>query len=174
MKKTLLTTTLLCSSLLAAPAYAAKYKTIEVTNGGTITGKVTFTGKDPAPVVYPITKDNDVCGKGNRTIDYVKVNNGALTDVVVYLDKVKKGKKFDPIKGKINQDKCTFEPFLSVMTNGEIMAAKNSDPVLHNIHTYEIIGRAKKTVLNISQPEQNAVTNKKNQTQTRRSNETGV
>ncbi len=161
MKKTLLTTTLLCSSLLAAPAYAAKYKTIEVTNGGTITGKVTFTGKDPAPVVYPITKDNDVCGKGNRTIDYVKVNNGALTDVVVYLDKVKKGKKFDPIKGKINQDKCTFEPFLSVMTNGEIMAAKNSDPVLHNIHTYEIIGRAKKTVLNISQPEQNAVTNKK-------------
>lgn len=41
------------------------------------------------------------------------------------------------------------------------MGAKNSDPVLHNIHTYEIIGRAKKTVLNVSQPEQGAITNKK-------------
>ncbi|MES0328296.1 MAG: carboxypeptidase-like regulatory domain-containing protein [Gammaproteobacteria bacterium] len=161
MKKTLLTCALLSASLLASPVFAAKYKVIDVANGGTISGKVTFKGNDPAPTVYPITKDNDVCGSGNREIDYVKVNNGALNDAVVYLTKVKEGKKFAPIEGKINQDKCTFEPFLSVMTNDQNMGAKNSDPVLHNIHTYEMIGRSKKTVLNVSQPEQGAVTNKK-------------
>ncbi len=161
MRKTLLTSALLSAALLTAPAFAASYKVIDVNNGGTISGKVSFKGKDPAPTVYPITKDNNVCGKGNREIDYVKVKNGALNDTVVYLDKVRQGKKFDPIEGKINQDKCTFEPFLSVMTNKQNMAAKNSDPVLHNIHTYEIIGRSKKTILNVSQPKQGAVTNKK-------------
>lgn len=161
MKKTLLTSALLSAALLTSPVYAAKYKVIDVANGGTITGKVTFKGKDPAPTVYPITKDNDVCGTGDREIDYVKVNNGALNDTVVYLDKVKEGKKLEPIKGKLDQNKCTFEPFLSVMTNEQNMGAKNSDPVLHNIHTYEMIGRSKKTILNISQPQQGAVTNKK-------------
>jgi hypothetical protein len=161
MKKTLLTSALLSASLLASPVYAAKYKVIEVANGGTITGKVTFKGNDPAPVVYPISKDNDVCGQDDREIDFVKVNNGALNDAVVYLSKIKEGKKFAVIEGKINQDKCTFEPFLSVMTNNANMSAKNSDPVLHNIHTYELIGRSKKTIINISQPEQGAITNKK-------------
>ena len=161
MKKTLLTSALLSATLLASPTYAAKYKATSVTDGGTITGKVTFKGKDPAPTVYPITKDNDVCGTGNREIDYVKVNNGALNDAVVYLKKVKQGKKFDAIEGNINQKKCAFLPYLSVMTNEQNMGAKNSDPVLHNIHTYEMIGRSKKTIMNISQPEQGAVTNKK-------------
>lgn len=161
MKKILLSSALLSATLLATPTYAAKYKVTTVTDGGTITGKVTFKGKDPAPTIYPITKDNNVCGTGDRKIDYVKVNKGALNDSVVYLTKVKAGKKFDPIKGNINQDKCTFIPFLSVMTNNQNMGAKNSDPVLHNIHTYEMIGRSKKTIMNISQPKQGAVTNKK-------------
>ena len=50
---------------------------------------------------------------------------------------------------------------MSVMTNGSMFEATNSDPVLHNIHTYEIMGRAKKTVMNVSQPKQGATTKKK-------------
>ena len=52
-------------------------------------------------------------------------------------------------------------PFMSVMTNDSMFEATNSDPVLHNIHTYEIMGRAKKTVMNVSQPKQGATTKKK-------------
>lgn len=149
------------ATALSFPAYAAKYKEITVDNGGTITGSVKFTGKDAPPTIYKVAKDVDTCGAENREIDYVKVNNGMLTDVVVYLDKVKKGKKFPKIEGNVDQKGCTFDPFIQVMTNNNTFVAKNSDPVLHNIHTYEIMGRAKKTVMNVSQPKQNAVTKKK-------------
>jgi len=152
---TLISSLSLALAMSFTTAQAASYTAVEVANGGTISGKVTFTGDDPAPKVFAITKDNDVCGTGNREVDFVKVNNGALNDVVVYLDKVKEGKAFDPAieNGAVNQKGCAFDPFIQIMTNGGEFTATNSDSVSHNIHTYEILGRAKKTVFNISQPD---------------------
>jgi hypothetical protein len=159
MKKTLASIALITATL-TVPAIAA-YKVIDVTNGGSISGKINFTGKDKAPQVYKVAKDTDTCGSANRVIDYVDVKNGVLRNVVVYLDKVKTGKQFDKIEAKIDQKGCNFMPFMSVMTNDTNFQATNSDPVLHNIHTYEIMGRAKKTVMNVSQPKQGATTTKK-------------
>lgn len=141
---------------------AAAYKVVDVGNGGSISGKVTFSGNDPAPVSFKISKDNDVCGSGNRKIDYVRVNNGALTDVVVYLDKVKQGKAFNDAEkeAKILQKGCEFQPYIQIMQNDNNAAIINEDPVLHNIHTYEIIGKAKKTVMNISQPDKGTINKK--------------
>ncbi len=143
-------------------AHAAKYKESNVVNGGSVSGKVTFSGSDPAPKTYKINKDNDTCGTGSREIDYVAVNNGALTNVIVYLDKIKEGKPFPPelSSSAIEQNECEFKPFLQVMRNGSELAAINDDPILHNIHTYEIIGRAKKTVFNISQAEPGSIKKK--------------
>jgi hypothetical protein len=141
---------------------AAKYKVVDVGDGGSISGKVMFTGDAPVPIAYKISKDNEVCGSGNREVNYVRVNNGALTDVVVYLDKVKQGKAFDKAQedGNILQQGCEFQPFIQVMHNENNVAIVNEDPVLHNIHTYEIIGKAKKTVMNISQPDKGTINKK--------------
>ncbi|MEA3278258.1 MAG: carboxypeptidase regulatory-like domain-containing protein [Pseudomonadota bacterium] len=160
MKTRLTALTIAVAVVLPLAAEAAKYTEVEVANGGTVSGKVTFSGDDPAPNVYTISKDNDVCGTGTREIDYVRVNGDALNDVVVYLDKVKEGKPFpaELSKTEINQENCEFKPFLQVMKNGTDLDAINSDPVLHNIHTYEIMGRAKKTVFNVSQPKPGTVT----------------
>jgi hypothetical protein len=160
MKKILASLALATATAVSMPAMSA-YKVVEVSNGGTITGKVNFTGKDPAPQTYKVAKDTDTCGTANRVIDYVDVKDGSLRNVVVYLDKVKSGKKFDEIDIEIDQKGCAFLPFMSIMTNNSTFEAKNSDPVLHNIHTYEIMGRAKKTVMNVSQPKQGSVTKKK-------------
>ena len=159
---TLVSSITLCLAIGAPAVHAADYKVTEVKDGGTITGKVTFKGEDPAPKIFTITKDNNVCGEGNREIDFVKVKDGALTDVVVYLDKVKEGKDFpaDISAGGVNQEGCAFDPFIQIMKNGEDFMAKNSDAVSHNIHTYEIMGRAKKTVFNISQPDKGDITKK--------------
>ena len=159
MKRTSLLLALTLSSTLGLSAHAAAYKVVDVANGGSVAGKVTFSGTDEAPKVYAIAKDNEVCGTGNREVDFVKVNNGALGDVVVYLDKVKEGKDFaaDAAGGALDQKGCEFHPFLQIMKNGDKLDIKNSDPVLHNIHTYEIIGRVKKTVFNISQPDPGAI-----------------
>ncbi|KRT59879.1 carboxypeptidase regulatory-like domain-containing protein [endosymbiont of Ridgeia piscesae] len=163
MKK--LITALSIAGLCALPlASQAAYKEGAVSNGGTITGTITFAGKDLAPKTYKISKDNDVCGTGTREIDYVRVEGGKLMDVVVYLDKVKSGKPFpaDVADATIDQQGCEFKPFMQVMRNNSKLNAVNKDPILHNIHTYELIrGDAKgpkKTISNISQPEPNTVT----------------
>jgi hypothetical protein len=154
-------------STLFLPLNAAAYKVISVKNGGAITGKVTFSGSE-ADVkkhtkVYTITKDTDICGTGSRKVEYVKVNGDALNDVVVYLSKVKKGKAWlkEEKNTTINQKGCEFLPFFTVMANKGILTAINSDSVAHNIHAYAIIGKAKKTKINISQPTQDSKVTKK-------------
>ena len=150
------------SMLLGSNVMAAKYKVVDVADGGSISGKVSFSGDDPAPVAFKISKDNDVCGSGNREVDYVRVNGGALNDVVVYLAKVKQGKAFNAEEkdASIVQKGCEFQPYIQVMHNDNNAAIVNEDPVLHNIHTYEIIGKAKKTVMNISQPDKGTINKK--------------
>jgi len=162
MKNFLVYTSVVFSTMLSGHTMAAAYEVVEVAEGGSVSGKLTFVGDDPAPKIFTITKDKDVCGEGKREVDYVRVVDGALADTVVYLDKVKSGKAF--VEGEQNaaldQKGCEFHPFLQIMHNGHELEALNSDPVSHNIHTYEIIGKAKKTVMNISQPKQDSVITK--------------
>ena len=141
---------------------AAAYKVVDVGDGGSISGKVTFSGTVPKPESFKISKDNDVCGSGNREIEHVRVNDGGLNDVVVYLDKVKQGKAFNDTEkeAKILQKGCEFQPYIQIMQNDNNAAIINEDSVLHNIHTYEIIGKAKKTVMNISQPDKGTINKK--------------
>ncbi len=159
MKTSLTALSIAVAMVLPPSIQAAAYKVVDVANGGSVSGKITFSGKDPAPNTYTISKDNAVCGTGTRQIDYVRVNDGALADTVVYLSKVKQGKAFpeDMSKTEINQKNCEFKPFLQIMKNDTSLGAINADPVLHNIHTYEILGRAKKTVFNVSQPKTGTV-----------------
>ncbi len=144
-------------------ADAAAYKEAAVANGGNIKGKVSIGSAKPEVKNYTISKNPEVCGTGTRTVPFVQTADGGLQDAVVYLYKVKKGKPFPAGLDKIaiTQKKCAFSPYLSVMKNGGKLSAVNSDPVLHNIHTYELIGRARRTVINVSQPDQGSVVTKK-------------
>lgn len=163
MNKLSIALTIAIAASLPLSAQAAKYKVVAVDNGGTIAGKVKFAGKDLDPKIFKITKDNEVCGTGDRQIDYVRVNKGHLMDVVVYLEKVKQGKDFDAAisQAVVDQKGCEFKPFLQVMKNKTKVDAINQDPVLHNIHTYALMrGDAKgpkKTLFNVSQPDQNTI-----------------
>ncbi|MCK5875988.1 MAG: hypothetical protein KAG43_00015 [Candidatus Marithrix sp.] len=153
---------ILFSSLLLFTITVSAYDIIEVKDAGIVKGKITFSGKDTPPKKYTVTKDTEICGDGEREIDYVKVNNGILANVVVYIDKIKAGKPFPENIGDLAIDQlgCEFSPFLGVMANGNKLSAKNSDSVAHNIHTYELIGKAKKTVTNVSQPDKDSVVTK--------------
>jgi len=144
-------------------AQAAKYKEIDVANGGSITGNVSA-GENKASVKsYMISKDVDICGEGTRDVPQVRVNGGALLDAVVYLDKVTEGKAFPSDLGKLTIDQvdCEFKPYFSVVANGGELEAINSDATLHNIHSYEIIGKARRTMMNVSQPDKGSIVSKK-------------
>ncbi len=153
MMKVLSGCALAVASIFAAGA-ASAYEVVPVTNGGTVAGKVTFKGAAPAPKLLPITKDNAVCGTGNREIVEIAVKGGSLASAVVYVAKIDKGKAWgETEKAVLDQKGCRFTPAAFVVKKDTELTIRNSDPVLHNIHTYEIIGNVRRTMFNVGQPD---------------------
>lgn len=127
------------------------------TGNGNLSGVVQFTGNVPKAQKFQVAKDPNTCGSGTREIQEVNVDaGGGLIGAVVYLESVEGGKGFDdPVDGYLlNQEGCRFVPHLLVVRKGADVSIVNSDPVLHNIHTYQIIGRVRRSMFNIAQPEQ--------------------
>ena len=52
----------------------------------------------------------------------------------------------------MDQKRCTFVPYLQVIPKGAKLAILNSDKILHNVHAYELIARARRSLFNIAQP----------------------
>ena len=126
---------------------------------GSVSGNVKFDGTVPPIGKYGITKNPEICGTGTREVEWVRVKDGNLAQTVVYIAKIDGPKKYpdSALNAKSNQKGCAFLPYLQVVKNGANYEALNSDPILHNIHTYEIIGRAKRTMFNVSQPDKGFV-----------------
>ncbi len=100
--------------------------------GGTIEAAVTFAG---APVVekLKVNKDTEKCGT-EATIEKVVVGaNKGLANAVVSVPGAKGAPK--AVKATVDQHGCKFVPHVVAMTPGEL-EIKNSDDILHNIHTY--------------------------------------
>lgn len=111
--------------------------------GGTVEVEVKYNG---APVVEKIkvNKDTEKCGT-EATIEKVVVGgNKGLANAVASVPGAKGGKA---VKGVIDQKGCKFIPHVAVMSPGEI-EIKNSDDILHNIHTYSTANPA----INKAQP----------------------
>ena len=131
------------------------YEVSTVTGGAAVTGKIVFKGTVPDPNKLLITKDEEVCGKGTverKEIDVTK--DGGLRHAVVFLEGVSKGKPWqNPSEGFVlDQKKCAFLPYLRVIPKGAEVTILNSDQALHNIHAYELIGKASRTLFNVAQP----------------------
>ena len=137
---------------------AQAYEAGGVTGGGKVAGKVTFRGAVPAPREIAITKDNEVCGTGNRKVVEVDVKGGGLRNAVVYVAKIDKGKAWGNIeKPVIDQKGCVFTPDALIVKKAGNLIVRNSDPVLHNMHTYEMIGSVRRTIFNAAQPDKGDV-----------------
>jgi len=158
-------------SFLSLPV-ASAYEEAPVSGGGSVSGKISFKGTPPEPKLFEFAKfpqpnfcskaDSD--GKGHRILREVKVNGGALADVVVYIEGVEKGKPFKFNGTEVKSDICRFlvqggpSTFVGVvMKKNEIrvenMDADPNDPkaadgVLHNPHGYEVKGASNATMFN--------------------------
>jgi Polysaccharide lyase family 4, domain II len=133
--------------VVSAPALA--YEAGQVSDGGTIKGKVVYQGEAGTRKVVP-TKDPEVCG-GIREEPLIVVGpDKGVQDAVVYLKDIQKGKALakpaaDPT---INNHNCNFEPHVQAIPVGSVVIV-NSDPVMHNTHGF--LGR--QTVFNQALPE---------------------
>jgi hypothetical protein len=139
------------SAIAAAGSIPAQaYEADPVTGGGTIAGKVTFTGEVEVKKIIP-TKDTAVCG-GPREEPLIVVGaDQAVQYAVVYLAEVAKGKPWaEPGKlPELDNIKCAFDPPVQAIPAG-MLDVVNKDPVLHNTHGYY----GKRTAFNMALPNQ--------------------
>ena len=99
--------------------------------GGTIEADVKYGGAAQIEKLK-VNKDTEKCGS-EATVEKVVVGgNKGLANAVVSVPGAKGTTK---AKATIDQHGCKFVPHVVVMQPGEI-EIKNSDDILHNIHTY--------------------------------------
>ncbi len=145
--------------LVPEPANAQRtgsYTEISIEAASGISGRVLFDGRVPAPLQLLITKDMEICGEGYRERKEIDASDEmGLRNVVVFIEEIDAGKPWSamPTGMSINQKNCFFQPHIQVIPRGAEIEIINSDSTLHNIHAYELIGRARRSLFNISQPE---------------------
>ena len=153
--------TALIAIIMGTGSPAWSYEEAAVTDGGTLTGKVTLEGKVPKPKGYNLVTlpDQFYCGRisdgqGWRILQPFNVGSaGEFRDVVVYLEGIDKGKPFDE-KGvpQIEARDCTFVPFTTVVRDDQSVTVVNMDPVMHDIQAYETSHLGPRVLFNVPLP----------------------
>lgn len=131
---------------------------------GTIVGRVMFEGDLPRPQVLAVRKDVEVCGKTEKRSQALLVGpEHGVRNVVVFLDVVSAYTRADrtptsasssesgaieTVAPVLDQVGCVYQPHVLLVPTGTPVDIKNSDGILHNIHTYSV----KNPAFNMAQP----------------------
>jgi plastocyanin len=116
------------------------FGTLQVAPAADITGTVTLKGTPPKEKdITPVMEDAN-CSKLHTSVPtthfYVVGANGALADVVVYLEGISgKSTGASAPPALLDQKGCEYVPSILAIQTGQKIVVKNSDPVLHNVHT---------------------------------------
>lgn len=124
------------------------YTIVSVDNGGSATGRVRLTGPVPKPRSFHLIHAPNIqfCsrisdGKGHRLLfDFTVSDKGGLKDTVIALLRVRKGKPFSSEMLKFNISRCHSDKYVIGIKNSEDFLIQNTDPIRHEIATYELKG----------------------------------
>ncbi|MFQ5827005.1 MAG: carboxypeptidase regulatory-like domain-containing protein [Dehalococcoidia bacterium] len=120
-----------------APAPTAlAYKEIAVSNGGSISGSVKFAGDIPPVEKIAVTKNKDVFGDSLPAEKLIVSADKGLKNVVVSIVEIAEGKKLPTETPTLDNKGGRFMPHVQAVVAGTTLEIINSDPVLHNTHTY--------------------------------------
>ena len=117
------------------------YTQVEVNEGGTVSGKVVWSGDVPEVAKFPINKNVEVCAMhatkemadSPRLI--IDKESKGVENVVVFLADIREGVSLDTIETPVfDQKNCTYDPHILFIKAGERLQMKSSDDILHNIH----------------------------------------
>jgi hypothetical protein len=128
-----------CGLWGGAASAQTPYQVIDVSDGGTITGSVSWTGEKPAEMRFPINKDPEVCDAdkhGTRSLERLVIGaDGGVANTVIFLKGITKGKPLELPQSResLNQQFCRYLPHIMLVPREGTLSMKNSDPILHNI-----------------------------------------
>ncbi|MEI6780029.1 MAG: carboxypeptidase regulatory-like domain-containing protein [Verrucomicrobiota bacterium] len=125
------------STLIIISALAAA---LQVAPAADITGTITLKGTPPKEKEITPVMEDATCGKMHTTVPtthfYVVGGKGELADVIVSLQGISgksAGASAPPMV--LDQKGCEYVPSIFAVQTGQKITVKNSDPVLHNVHT---------------------------------------
>jgi hypothetical protein len=130
-------------SLFAVAALAAAqgdYKVISVTDGGTISGAIKWSGPVPHALDFPVTKDPQICSPdGNKTVSLERLivgPEGGVANTVVYLKNISGGKALELPEQRrhLDQKHCRYIPHILLVPQNAALQMQSSDATLHTIH----------------------------------------
>src|SRR5262249_17505277 len=135
----------LCFLLSNLSLAAENYHVIEVKEGGSITGKVVFSGETSPRAMFTNPKD-PACPRGiPQEHLMVRQTDRAIKTALIILD-IKEGKAVPLQKATLDSVKCLFVPRIQWVPKGASLTLKDSDGADHIIH--DLIGE-NNTVFNV-------------------------
>lgn len=151
---------LTCASAGAAgAAFAVQPQYAELGQPGDaarLAGTITYSGNGVDVPSFPVIKDHAICGHGERSPKALRLGeNNQFADCVVEIKGVPWGKAWDPVfnNGKIYQIDCSFQPHVQIIRSNAFVEVFNYDPILHNIHAYEVHNGTRRSMFSFAQPE---------------------
>jgi hypothetical protein len=120
--------------------FGQSYHVVSVTNGGTITGTVKWSGPLPHLPSMTITKDQQICDPAStktRDLERLIVGpQGGVANTVVFLKNISSGKAIDiPTRNRfLDQKHCRYEPHILLVPAKAALQMRSSDAVLHTVH----------------------------------------
>lgn len=116
------------------------YKAVNVSDGGTISGSVQWTGPIPHALEFPVTKDQSICDPDSKkATDLERLiigPKGGVANTVVYLKNIKSGKSFDLPEQRrhLDQKHCHYVPHILLVPQNQELSMMSSDATLHTVH----------------------------------------
>ncbi len=141
--RTLITRCSLLLFLLAVSIFSvaqADYKVISVTDGGTISGAIKWSGAVPHELDFPVTKDPQICAPdGSKTVSLERLivgPEGGVANTIVYLKNISAGKALELPEQRrhLDQRRCHYIPHILLVPQNAALQMQSSDATLHTIH----------------------------------------
>jgi plastocyanin len=117
---------------------AALAASVQLLSAADITGKVTLKGTPPPEKELPVA--DGFCGPGSTAKVFKgrvfrTAGDGGLADVIVFLKEAPAGGAARTEPALLDQKGCQYDPYVQAIQVNEPVRVKNSDAVLHNVHT---------------------------------------
>ncbi len=129
-----------CVAWAAAAVAQSGYKVVPVTDGGTISGTVKWSGSAPRQLEFPVTKDPQICDPDSRkTVDLERLivgPEGGVANTIVYLKDISAGKELQlpEQRRQLDQKRCHYIPHILLVPENAVLTMQSSDATLHTIH----------------------------------------
>jgi len=142
MRKVIAPSVLLLAFLVAATFAAAQndYKVISVSDGGTISGTIKWSGPAPHELEFPVTKDPQICEPdGKKMVSLERLIIGpedGVANTIVYLKNISAGKALvlPEQRRHLDQRHCRYVPHILLVPVSASLEMQSSDATLHTIH----------------------------------------